>query len=353
MITSEYKKNTRQRVHWGPSALGRRRSWLHWFGVAIAVYCLNAACFSSLVFAQTPVDDFQTELQQGKQAAEQSNYAEAAKHFNKANVLRQGKCSECYLWLARMDIGVGSLEPALIKAGKAVATASTPLERANAHLYRGLVLARQGKLAEAENDFKAASTANPACVECRFNLGFVLLKESKDAEGVAVLKTVAREFAGTPRGTEIQKLIADPSRVRRNYAPEFSARLNTGEEINLDTLRGKVVLLDFWGTWCEPCRISLPLLKDLASKVDPAKVAIVSIDEYDPKPKWENFIQANGMNWAQVYDGDLSLHNAFGVDGFPRYYILSKDGMILTEFKGWKQNGESTIADAIALALKQ
>lgn len=314
---------------------------------------LTVMLFGSVVVAQAPASDFQTELEAGKQAATQSNYAEAAKHFNKANELRQEKCSECYVWLARMDMGTGSLQQALTLTEKAVATAATTTERASAQLYRGVVLGRQGKLPEAEVAFKAASTANPACVECRFNLGFVLLKESKDAEGVAVLKTVASEFAGTPRGHEIERLIANPGRIRKNYAPEFSAKLSTGEEINLDTLKGKVVLLDFWGTWCEPCRISLPLLKDLAAKVDPSKVAIISIDEYDAKAKWQQYIQANGMKWDQVFDGDLSLHNAFAVDGFPRYYILSKDGIILAEFKGWNQNGEATIADAINWALKQ
>jgi thiol-disulfide isomerase/thioredoxin len=316
--------------------------------------CALMALFSvSVLGLQSSVDDFQSELEEGKQAAEQSNYAEASKHLNKANELRQGKCSECYVWLARMDLAAGSLQQALKEIEKAVATAATGPERASAQLYRGVIVGREGNLSEAENAFRAASAANPSCVECWFNLGFVLLKESKDAEGVTVLKTVAPEFAGTPRGSEIQRLIADPSRIRKNYAPQFSARLSTGEEVNLDTLRGKVVLLDFWGIWCQPCQVSLPLLKDLASKVDPSKVAIISIDEYDAKPKWEQFIQANGMKWGQVYDGDLALHNAFSVDGFPRYYILSKDGIILAEFKGWKQNGEATISDAIARALKQ
>ena len=309
--------------------------------------------FSAILLAQDQSPDFQRELDAGKEAAGQSNYAEAAKHFNKANELRQDKCSECYVWLARMDMGAGSLQQASKELEKAVATATSGPEKASAQLYRGVVLAREGNLPGAESALRAASAANPACVECRFNLGFVLLKESKDAEGVAVLKTVAPEFAGTPRGHEIERLIADPSRIRKNYAPEFSAKLSTGEEVNLDTLRGKVVLLDFWGTWCAPCRVSLPLLKDLASKVDPSKVAIISIDEYDAKPKWEQFIQANGMKWGQVHDGDLALHNAFGVDGFPRYYILSKDGIILAEFKGFTQNGENTISEAIALALKQ
>ncbi len=300
-----------------------------------------------------PNPEFDSELAAGKQAAERGERAAAIEHFTRANQLRQEKCSECYVWLARIELAEGKLQEASAHTEKAVATAATDPERASAQLYRGMVMGRQGDLAQAEAAFKAASAANPACVECRFNLGFVLLKESKDAEGAAALKAVAPQFAGTPRGREIQRFIDDPSRIRKNYAPEFSARLRSGEEVNLDTLKGKVVLLDFWGTWCAPCRVSLPHLKDLAAKVDPAKVAIISIDEGDSRQNWEQFIQANGMNWAQVYDGDLSLYRAFAVEGFPRYFLLSKDGIILVEFKGWNQLGEATISNAIAQALQQ
>jgi len=303
--------------------------------------------------AQVPTKQFDKEFEAGKQAAGQGNYAEALVHFTKANHLDQDKCSECFVWLARIGLANGELRQALDWTEKASASATSGPERARAQLYRGIVLGRQGDLSQAETAFKAALAASPGCVECKFNLGFVLLKEAKDAEGVEALRAVAPEFAGTPRGREIQRFIADPSRIRKRYAPEFSAKLSNGQEINLDTLAGKVVLLDFWGTWCAPCRVSLPLLKDLASKVDPAKVAIVSINEYDPKPKWEHFIQENAMTWPQVYDGDLAVHNAFAVDGFPRYYILSKDGIIVAEFKGWAQTGEATISNAIAEALKQ
>ena len=314
---------------------------------------LVAGCATTLLALQSASPDFAAELEAGKQAAAKGAYPEAVKHFRQANQLRQEKCSECYIWLARMGISAGDLQDALEDAEKGVASAATGTERSRAQLYRGVILGRQGDLAGAEAAFKAASAADSACVECRFNLGFVLLKESKDADGVEVLKTVARRFAGTPRGREIQRFIDDPGRIRKNYAPEFSTRTQSGEELNLDALKGKVVLLDFWGTWCAPCRVSLPLLKDLASKVDPAKVAIVSIDEGDSRKKWEKFIRANGMTWTQVYDADLALHHAFGVDGYPRYYVLSRDGIILAEFKGWKQDGEATISEAIAGALQK
>src|SRR5215471_1509751 len=307
------------------------------------------------IAAQNPnqVSEFDRELEAGRQAVKQGQYAGAIEHFTRANQLQQNNCSECLVWLARLDMAGGKLDQALRHVEQAVAVAGTDQQRAGAQLYRGVILSHLGNLPAAETAFRTATAADSNCVECSFNLGFVLLKESKDQEGAQVLRGVASRFAGTPRGREIQRFIEDPSRVRKDFAPEFSARANDGQEINLDTLKGKVVLLDFWGTWCAPCRVSLPLLKDLASKVDPSKVAIIIIDEYDAKPKWEQFIQTNGVKWGQVYDGDLTLHNAFGVDGFPRYYILSRDGIILAEFKGWQQDSEATMSDAITRALEQ
>jgi thioredoxin-like negative regulator of GroEL len=314
---------------------------------------VTPCCAVLLCGLQAANPEPERELAAGKLAAEQGAFEDAATHFNQANQLRDNKCSECYVWLARIDMAAGRLDQALTQIEKGVTTAVSGPELASAQLYRGLILGRQGDLARAEAAFKAASSANPGCLECRFNLGFVLLKESKDAEGVEVLKTIASEFSGTPRGREIQRFIADPSRIRKNYAPEFSAKLRSGDEINLDSLKGKVVLLDFWGTWCGACRVSLPLLKELAARADPAKVAIISIDEADPRQKWEQFIQDNGMTWSQIYDGNRSLYRTFGVDAFPRYFILSRDGIILEQFKGWNQDGKATISDAIARALAQ
>jgi thiol-disulfide isomerase/thioredoxin len=330
-----------------------RRAYVSWLLPSCCLLFSVGWSFALQVASPNSGSEVDSELTAGRKAIERQEFKDAMQHFAKANELQQGKCSECYVWLARMGMSAGKLQEALTEAEKGVATAATDGERSKAQLYRGVILGRQGDLPGAEAAFKAASQADAACVECRFNLGFVLLQESKDAEGVGVFKTIVAKFAGTPRGREIQRFIDDPSRIRKAYAPEFSAKTLSGQEINLDALKGKVVLLDFWGIWCAPCRVSLPSLKELAAKVDPTTVAIVSIDEGDPKDKWQEFVKSNGMTWLQVYDGDLSLHNAFRVDGFPRYYVLSKDGIILEQFKGWNLNGEATIADAIARALQE
>jgi hypothetical protein len=179
----------------------------------------------------------------------------------------------------KQDYAEGKDSAAAAHFDKALGVAKAGKERAGALLYLGVVFVGGGKLIDAETAFRTAVAQDPGCTECGFNLGYVLLKESKDAEGVAALKAVLPQLKGTPREREVKRFIADPTRARKDFAPEFSLQAANGEPINLDTLHGKVVLLDFWGTWCHPCRQAVPLLKQLAQGFDPAKVAIVSVDE--------------------------------------------------------------------------
>ena len=267
--------------------------------------------------AQSPGPDFERELAAGRQAYAAGNNRDAAAHFDKA-----------------------------------LGAAATGQQRASALLYLGVVFAGSRRLSDAETAFRAAVAANPECTECGFNLGFVLLKESKDAGGVAALKAVLPQLKGTPREREVERFIADPARARKDFAPEFSAKAASGEPVNLDVLHGKVVLLDFWGAWCVPCRQTVPLLKQLAQAFDPAKVAIVSVDEHDSRETWTQFVAKNGMSWTQVYDRDGSLQRAFAVDGFPTSVLLSKDGIILQKFKGWGPGWESVMRGEIEKALK-
>jgi peroxiredoxin len=180
-----------------------------------------------------------------------------------------------------------------------------------------------------------------------------LLKESKDAEGVEVLKAVLPEYQNTPKEQEIRRFISDPSRARKDFAPEFSARLSNGQEVSLASLQGKVVLLDFWGAWCGPCRQSVPVLKEISGKMDPARVAVISIDEGDSPEKWRQFVEKNGMTWSQVYDEDHSLMDAFAVHTFPHYFLLNKDGIILRKFSGWERGELSLLKKAIEDALRE
>jgi thiol-disulfide isomerase/thioredoxin len=287
----------------------------------VAVLCVLAPAAAKQAAQQPPAmlargDNFDLELNAGKQAYAAGRLDEAQAHFDRA-------------------LGAATTDP----------------ERASALLYLGVVFAASNRLSEAETAFRMAVKRNPACIDCGFNLGFVLLKESKDEEGVAALKAVLPQLKGTPREREVERFIADPGRIRKDYAPEFSLKTVSGDSVTLDTLKGKVVLMDFWGAWCAPCRHTVPLLKQMAEEFDPAKVAIVSVDEHDPRETWAKYVEQNGMTWAQVRDEDGSLKRAFRVDGFPFSVLLSKDGIILQKFKGWGPGWERVMHDEIEKAL--
>ena len=320
-----------------------------WFGCLVSWAQPSAAPVPSSFAAQE--SQFQKELSAGKQSWELGDYAGAQQRFERASALHNGRCSECDVFLLRLAMSQGDLAGAMRQADRAVAAAAHGQEASTAQLYRGIIFARKGELANAESALRAAIAANPDCGECRFNLGFLLLQQAKDVAGVNELKAALPLFAGTLKEREILRFIADPARAREQFAPEFSALASNGESINLDTLQGKVVLLDFWGAWCTACQGTLPVIKQLAGEMDPQKVAIVSVDEGDARSTWNDFVRRNGMSWTQVYDADGALKNAFVVDDFPRYVILTKTGLIQEKFSGSGTELGTRLRAAIAEAM--
>src|SRR5579864_8338409 len=92
---------------------------------------LLSPCFAGLLCtAQAPNPDFSSEMEAGKTSVEKHEYLDAIKHFTHANELSQGKCSECYVWMARLYLAAGKLPDALADAEKGVSTATTDLDRA-------------------------------------------------------------------------------------------------------------------------------------------------------------------------------------------------------------------------------
>src|SRR5579864_1277237 len=131
--------------------------------------CALLLLASPVVFAaQDQALRFEDEFKAGQKAAMQNDYGEAAKRFTRANELKQNKCSDCYVWMARIEMATGKVDQALKSADQALTVAGDDLHRCNAELYRGVILGRQGNLLQAESAFKVASAANPQCIECRF-----------------------------------------------------------------------------------------------------------------------------------------------------------------------------------------
>ncbi len=107
-----------------------------------------------------------------------------------------------------------------------------------------------------------------------------------------------------------------------------------GKEISLATLRGRTVVLDFWGTWCPPCVASLPELKDVLRKYDTERLVLLSVSVGDEEGPWRAFVAKHGMTWPQYRDADHGLADAFGIHAFPTYVVIDGEGAILDQIQG-------------------
>jgi peroxiredoxin len=139
-----------------------------------------------------------------------------------------------------------------------------------------------------------------------------------------------------PNRQRALRYISRPELVRSRMAPPFAVTTTDGQKISLDDLQGKVVLLDFWATWCAPCREALPHLKNVAERFHGEPLVILSVSLDSDELKWKEFITQNEMNWLQYRDGGFegSVAKLFGVKAIPHTFTIDADGVLQDEHIG-------------------
>jgi len=148
-------------------------------------------------------------------------------------------------------------------------------------------------------------------------------------------KPSAGDFAFTPP-TGAQKVESFQEQAARpgidsplvgKPAPDFSLDTLDGKHIALADLRGKVVLLDFWATWCGPCRAALPHTQDLVDHAAPGLV-VLTVDVKEKDDIIQKFMQDNRYTYPVLLDRDGAIIKAYGVTGIPSYIIIDRDGTL-------------------------
>ena len=125
------------------------------------------------------------------------------------------------------------------------------------------------------------------------------------------------------------------SRGDRPQAPDFTLERLDGEgDLQLSSLRGKAVVVNFWASWCIPCKQEAPYLETVWQENRRRGLVVVGVDAKDFRTDAKRFAKRFGLTFPLVYDGPGDTLDGFGVTGFPETFVLDRDGRVVEAFAG-------------------
>ncbi len=139
---------------------------------------------------------------------------------------------------------------------------------------------------------------------------------------------------------------------KRPVAPAFHLnRLDRTGKLSLASLRGKVVVLNFWASWCNPCKTEAPRLEAAWQRYRDQGVVVVGVDAQDFSGDARRFMRRHGVTYPNVHDGPGDVLPKYGVTGFPETFFVGRDGRLVGE-RVAGEISEEKLAAGIRRALK-
>ena len=177
-------------------------------------------------------------------------------------------------------------------------------------------------------------------------------------EGVRLNEDIPdEEFTFTPGQGDKEytqlKGTSSPEALIGGEAPGFSTPTLGGKAVSLSDLRGKVVVLDFWATWCGPCGRALPMLENVAEYFADKPVAIMGVNlDRGGTDGVAKFVQKNGLTFPQALDSDGSISNRYVVNVIPTSFVIDQEGIVRHVHIGFDPQYEETLKKEIGALLK-
>jgi peroxiredoxin len=135
-------------------------------------------------------------------------------------------------------------------------------------------------------------------------------------------------------------------------APPFSLQSLDGEQISLEKLKGKVVYLDFWASWCGPCRFSLPFMNTLLDKFANTDVVVVAVNLDSDRSKAEKALSTVSPRYTVLLDPKGTVPAVYDPPKMPTSFVIDRHGIVAAVHEGFDPDDTREIESAIEEALK-
>lgn len=135
-------------------------------------------------------------------------------------------------------------------------------------------------------------------------------------------------------------------------APDFTLQDLEGNTVTLSELKGNVVLLDFWATWCGPCVMAMPHIDKLHQEYKDKAVKVYAVNQREGRDKIEPFLKSKKLSLPVLLDANADVGKAYGVRGIPTTVLIGKDGVIRKVMVGFDPNADEAIKQVFEEELK-
>ena len=136
----------------------------------------------------------------------------------------------------------------------------------------------------------------------------------------------------TPSSNNQQQEQVSTSKTNKTKAPDFTLTSTSGKKINLSDYKGKVVILDFWATWCGPCRMGVPDLVSIQKEFKDKVVVIgISLDDQRTMSDIPPFMKQYGINYPIVFGTNKVVMDYGNIEAIPTSFVIDKKGFIVDQ----------------------
>ena len=136
-------------------------------------------------------------------------------------------------------------------------------------------------------------------------------------------------------------------------APDFALKSGAGENLRLSEFRGEVVMINFWATWCGPCRQEMPLLDELYGRYEKVGFQLLGINLDDDQRRAEEMAKSLGVTFPVLYDVSKNVSRLYEVNAMPVTVLIDRSGVVRYTHYGYRSGYEQNYLDEIRELLKE